>query len=227
MTLYFLENIELVILLLLLTSLVTTVFRNIIGIKTLNIYIVLIYAVIFVSNAYYIFFVNTEFDYWIILFSLLHIFLIFILHYITLIFYKKIVSGLNIHYYAKVSLATTSFLLLVYGISMIFNLTDLYTNRSKLALVLTILLLSFTLEPLSSLLMQKGLKTFNEIYKNTLFGCLIISIIIILFITYLHNMLNIWLFFIFALLIIIYLGKFAGLRLTEIYRFREIIKKND
>lgn len=227
MTLYFLENLEFIILLILLTSLISTVFRNIIGIKTLNIYIVLVYVLIFFVNTYYVFFINTDYHYWIILLGLLHILLIFIVHYITLIFYKKVVSGLNIHYYAKVSMAIISFLLVVYSISMIFDLTGVYTNKSKLALVLTILLLSFSLEPLLSLLMQKGLKTFNEIYKNTLFVSLIISIIVIFFIQYLRNILNIWLFFIFAILAVIYLGKFTGFRLTEIYRFKEIIKKDD
>lgn len=217
-----LENLQYLALLLLMLPIVATLIgisRYIIGLRSLNFYVPLLLTFIFFEISYAD---KDNPNFWRGLFYGITAFIVVFL--ISTITYS-VLKRLRMHYIPKLSLIITATSVAI----MFLVLISIYLERSIFTFVgpLVFITLATTTEGFMSVYAKKNFKYTLSIAFETLLIS-IFSFIILSSLTLQNLVLTYPLVLIGVLIIInIYVGRFLGLRLTEYWRFRNILIQED
>lgn len=215
-----LSNMEGIFLFLLLLPIVVTIIgfmRYVVGIRTLNIYTPIILTFTFLE-------ISLVFKEVSVIKGGLYGVFMFLLTVLSSIVIYTFLKRLRMHYIPKFSIVITAVCLVL--IIAIFTFASINLNGIILITPFSLVMLATISEGVMSMLAKKNLKLTIFISFETL----IISILCFLIISVeiLQRLLidNPWLI-IFVLIINVFVGRYLGLRLTEYWRFRTLLKEED
>jgi len=215
-----LEGLKHTTLILLLLPLVITIggiSRYIIGLKTLNIYISTILTFAFLEFGY----INNNFSFKRGLFyGIVMLVSTFLTSTLLYIYIKR----LRMHYIPKLSLVVTAVSITTLILMIIFIFID--RNRFITVSPMIIVMMVIISEGFMSVLAKKNYRYTIGITLETLLTS-IISYIIISWSTLQHFLLTYPITILAVIFLNIYVGRFTGLRLSEYWRFRNIIFNNN